>query len=416
MTNPPASESRIFHGWWVVAAGFVCTLLALGSTTYSFGLFVAPVSEAFEMSRADANGGFIALLLGFAIWSPIVGRLLDRLPARRVMLVGAASFGLGFAVISQLHSPLLMGLVILGPVAFGTVSCGALAANTVTARWFHRQRGRAMGLLAVSTSAGGFLMPPLVAFLIEQLGWRTALLIQGGLVAGLSVLVIAWLIRDQPADLGLNPDGAPEPPDLRGQPTNAQVWPYGALLRQRNFWLLACGAGLLLGADQALLASLVPYGIDQGYTPAQAALLMSALTLSAIFGKLVIGALADRVDKRWLFAAVAGCNLSFVVVLLMGPSYPVLMAACAVIGLAIGGTYPLWMTLTADGFGARSFGSVMGAMNLVVMPFSIVAVRFIGEVHDRNGNYDLAFQVFIATAVLAALLVFAFRAPGASRG
>lgn len=46
-----------------------------------------------------------------------------------------------------------------------------------------------------------------------------------------------------------------------------------------------------------------------------------------------------------------------------------------------------------------------GAMNLVVMPFSIIAIRFIGEVFDRTGGYNPAFMVFIVTAVVSALLV-----------
>ena len=51
-----SAATRIYHGWWIVAAGFVCTLLAIGGTNYSFGLFVAPLSEEFGLSRADDRG------------------------------------------------------------------------------------------------------------------------------------------------------------------------------------------------------------------------------------------------------------------------------------------------------------------------------------------------------------------------
>lgn len=72
-------------------------MLAIGSTTYAFGLFVAPLSLEFELSRADANGGLIFLLLGFALWASFVGRWMDRLPARAVMIGGALLFAIGFA-------------------------------------------------------------------------------------------------------------------------------------------------------------------------------------------------------------------------------------------------------------------------------------------------------------------------------
>ena len=68
-----------------------------------------------------------------------------------------------------------IAFAIVGPVALAVTSAGALAGNTVTARWFQRHRGRALGILAVSTSAGGFLMTPLFAALIDNYGWRDAL-------------------------------------------------------------------------------------------------------------------------------------------------------------------------------------------------------------------------------------------------
>lgn len=411
-----AVPSGVFRGWWVMAAGFGCTMLAIGSTTYCFGLFVRPMAESFGLSRADTNLGFILLLLGMAAWSPIVGRLMDRLPARAVMGVGAGAFGAGFLMMAAAPEPWLLGLAIFAPVGFGTVACGALAANTLTSRWFLRRRGRAMGILAVATSAGGFAIPPLMAALLESVGWRQALAVHG-VVATLCMLgLVLWLIRDRPESVGLLPDGERVPAAGSGSAVGEapRGWTLGELLRERNFWLIGIGCGLLFGADQALLSSIVPFGEDAGYSTQQAALLVSCLTVSAIAGKLLIGALADRVDKRWLFALVAFCHLVFLAVLLIEPGYTGLVLACATVGLAVGGAYPLWMTLLADAFGSLSFGSVMGTMSLIVMPLSIFSVRFIGEVYDRSGSYAPAFWAFIGFALLAALLIAAVR-PSAER-
>ena len=413
--------SGLFRGWWVMAAGFGCTMLAIGSTTYAFGLFVRPMAETFGLSRADTNLGFILLLLGMAAWSPIVGRMMDRLPARAVMTAGAASFGAGFLLMAVAAAPWMLGVAIFAPVAFATVACGALAANTLTSRWFHRRRGRAMGILAVATSAGGFVVPPLLALLMADLGWRQALAVHGVVAALLMFLLVLWLIRDRPESVGLHPDGSDSPIAGGGSDAAqaaARRWTLKELLGNRNFWLIGLGVGLLFGADQALLSSIIPYGEDAGLSTQQAALLVSCLTVSAIAGKLLIGALADRVDKRWLFALVAFCHLVFLGVLLVEPGYAGLIVACATVGLAVGGAYPLWMTLLADAFGPASFGSVMGTMSLLVMPLSIFSVRYIGEVFDRTGSYDLAFWTFIGFALISALLIAAVgnrpRAPARS--
>ncbi len=411
------TSRRMFYGWWIVAAGFFSTMLSIGSTTYAFGLFVGPLSQEFALSRADANTGFIALLVGFAIWGPLAGRVLDRVSARWVMSAGAVMLAVGFAALATLDSPALMALVILGPLSLGTVASGALAANVITTRWFYRQRGKAMGLLAVATSAGGFVMPPLVAVLMQHYGWRGALMALSVMVPAGVLLVVLWRIRDRPQDLGMMPDGdAATPAQISTAAaatpaSESRQWSFAQLLRDARFWSIALGAGLLLGADQALLASLIPYGVDAGYGAARAALLLSCLTFSAIVGKLAIGALADRYDKRYLFCVVAACNVSFLCLLLIEPAYPVLIAACCIIGLAIGGTYPLWTTLTADCFGAASYGAVMGSMNLVMMPLAIIAIRFIGEVFDRTGSYNSAFVVFIASAVVAVALVLRLKLP-----
>lgn len=410
MTQPHETASTgLFRGWWVMAAGFGCTMLAIGSTTYCFGLFVRPMAEDFGLSRADTNLGFILLLLGMAAWSPVVGRMMDRLPARAVMSAGACAFGVGFLLMSVAPAPWMLGLAIFAPVAFATVACGALAANTLTSRWFHRRRGRAMGILAVATSAGGFAVPPLLAWMLETVGWRQALAMHGVVAALVMLGLVLWLIRDRPESVGLQPDGEPLPVggDARQATPAARRWTLGELLGNRNFWLIGLGVGLLFGADQALLSSIIPFGEDAGYSTQQAALLVSCLTVSAIAGKLLIGALADRVDKRWLFALVAACHLVFLAVLLIEPGYVGLIVACATVGLAVGGAYPLWMTLLADAFGSASFGSVMGTMSLLVMPLSIFSVRFIGEVFDRTGSYDLAFWTFIGFAVVSAMLIAA---------
>jgi MFS family permease len=409
---PPRSAR--FVGWQVLGAGFCNAMLMVGATAYSFGLFVVPLQAEFGINREQANLGLVLLIIGFALWAPILGRIIDRQSARRIGIIGAALFAGGFAAISLAGAPWQMALALAGPVALGSTAAGAFAANTVTARWFVVRRGRALGIVAVATSAGGFVVVPVMARLVATLGWRTALLV-AGLAIGAVVALVTWrFVRDRPADVGQFPDGAAAapPPDA----ADDRAWTGRALLGSRNFWLVGTGAGLLLGSDQALLVSLVPYGIGRGFTPVAAANLIAVLTASAVIGKLIIGWLADRVDKRALFAFTCGCNIAFLLLLRAGPSYAALMAAAAVIGLAIGGVYPAWTTLTAQCFGRVSFGQAYGAMNLVTMPFVLGSITLAGRSFDATGSYDRAFAWFIAAAMLAAALVALVRPPVSGPG
>ncbi|NQV94772.1 MAG: MFS transporter [Sphingomonadales bacterium] len=406
--SKPSERVGRFRGWHVVGGGFLNSMLLIGATIYSFGLFVNPVEQQFGLSREQANLGYVALLVGFALWAPVVGKLLGRFDVRTVSCVGAGSFAAGMVALSVTQTPWLLGLLILIPVAFGVVAAGAFTANTVVTRWFFKLRGRALGIVAIATSVGGFIIPPIFAALLTEFGWQLALAIMGigvGILASLSALL---LLRNKPSDIGNVPDGkaadADSIPAVEQPPLSA-----AQIGRSRNFWLVAVGVGLLLGSDQAVLTSLVPYGIDRGFTLAEATFLISALTGSAIIGKLILGWLCDRIDKRYLFVVVVACNLAFLAVLLLESGYIQLLIAAAIIGLAVGGVYPVWTSLTADCFGSGSFGIAYGLMNIVAMPCALISVLLAGRSFDQTGSYSFAFAVFITLDILAALLVFAVR-------
>ena len=93
------SDSRIYYGWFVLAASAISELLAQGATSYAAGLFVLPLQAEFHVSRADANSSILILFLGAAVASPLVGKMLDRYPIRWVILLGAVVFSAALAII-----------------------------------------------------------------------------------------------------------------------------------------------------------------------------------------------------------------------------------------------------------------------------------------------------------------------------
>ena len=415
-----------YRGWSVMAGCFLCTLLAVGGTIYVFGLFIVPVSEEFALSRADTNNGLILAMLGMAIWSPIIGRLLDRFSARLIMCFGALMYATGFSLIASSQSLGQIAFAIVGPVALAVTSAGALAGNTVTARWFQRHRGRALGILAVSTSAGGFLMTPLFAALIDNYGWRDALDIVSIAIPLLMIATIALVIRNTPSasikiasgefdhasdapssviDSEANSGEDSSSDERNSTALDEKDWAYADIIRHPNFWLIGFGTGLLLASDSALIATKVPYLLDQGFSYAKAAFFVSCTTASAVCGKIIVGFLADRINLKHLFALVVFCHLVLLSTLAFTPPYYALIAVALVFGTGMGGVYPVWLAMSAASFGARSYGTVVGAMGMIIQPLSIVTIRLIGEVHDRTGDYSLGFMIFAALVALALLLV-----------
>lgn len=404
----------IYAGWWVLSATFVCAMLVIGSTNYAFQLFVVPVEKEFGLSRAAVNQGLSLFMVGCALWSPIAGRVLDRLPAPIVMASGGMLLAVGMGLIASTSSLWLIGGALAGPMALGAMCAGGLANTTVVSRWFRRRRGRALGIATVSSGVGGFVMIQWITFLIARHGWRGALVWTGATLALGIALLALLLIRSRPSDAALEEAG--ELVDAAGDAHSAErTWTPKQLLGQRNFWCIAFGTGLLMASDGAFLASQKPYLLELGIEDQAASFLAACQAISAVAGKIGIGLAADRVDLRRLFGVVALCHVLLMLILIAQPSYAVLLATMALFGVGVGGVYPLLATLTAAAFGSSSFGLVAGSMQLALLPVSIGLITFIGASHDRTGSYTFAFQVFIGIVLLASLLVAQIRLPRAPR-
>ena len=424
-------SERIYAGWWVLAATFVCAMLVIGSTNYAFQLFVVPVEQAFGLSRAAVNQGMSLFLVGGAFWAPIAGRVLDRFPAPAVMATGGLLIAFGMTAIAATSSLALMAAAIAGPMALGAMFAGGLANTTVVSRWFRRRRGRALGIATVSSGAGGFVMVQVIAALIARFGWRGALVWTGGLIATTIGLLALFLIRSRPDEASLTRAGENDVDDpgsgldardgleggfdasAREGPTAApeRTWSLFETLGERNFWCIALGTGLLMASDGAVRGSKFPYLLELGIEAQAASFLSGCMTASSVAGKIGIGLAADRVDLRRLFALVAVCHVLLLGILIAKPGYGVLLVSLSLFGVGVGGVYPLLATLTAAAFGSASFGAVAGTMQLVLLPISIGLVTFIGASHDRTGDYTLAFQVFLALVLVASALIALVRLP-----
>lgn len=406
---------RIYSGWTVLTGSFVCAALAIGFTSYIYGMFTLPVTEELGISRSTFNNGMIGLIIGGAVASPVIGKLLDHFPARWIMIGCALAFGGALMTVSRIDSLWLMLLLVTSLLPFSTAGCGVLGANTVVVRWFQNHRGRALGVVSLSTSVGGFIAQPLTALLIETFGWRDALFLIGLGPMLVFLLVAIFVVRDRPNETtpGYEEEFGTVSAGAEGETVTAppadKLWTTREVITNRNFWLVSLGIGLLFGIDQAVLLSQVPYFQDAGYELTLVSMLVAVKAISAVGGKLIVGYLADKVDLRWVFACVAGCNALLLCVYIIQPSLWLLFTAVTFLGIAVGGVFPAWSTILAWLFGARSYGTVMGLMAVIMQPFAMVAMRFIGVVYDETGNYIPAFMTFIVLDLLAVFLIFMVR-------
>lgn len=387
----------------------ITSMVIVGTTTMAFGLFLKPVADDLHTSRGTLANGYVIMIIGMAVFAPIVGRLTTRMPVRLLLfaaglLTGGAEIGIALSP-SVVVDGVLLGVPLSAGYSAGTSLCGF----TLIARWFDRRRGRAMAIAAIGQGLGGLLILPPLALAVEAYGWRNALLTSGVLV--MIIVTAATLIipeRPEAGELERADEAAPAATSAGGGDGGA-IWTIGQLLATPTFWLVGLGSAIMFAVAQLLGATLVPFGQDKGLTLVQASSLISALTLTSLLGKLALAGFADRLPQVWLMVA-AGLILALTMAALtVAESYASLLVICLVAGLATGNLFPLLSMVLAKLFGSRSFGIVMGALSPVLSLISAGVVRYANGSYDRTGSYELVFLMLIFVVALAMLLLIVAR-------
>lgn len=409
-------RARVFHGWWIVLAAFVCHAVNTGAIFYTWGVFLTPLSAVFG-GRGPVANGFSFLQFAAATYSIGVGRVVDRRGARPVQLVGGVVLALGFLLLSRVRSLPGLYLCLVGPVALGSTCIGHLPNNAAVARWFVRRRGRALGVSTAGISAGGILFAPLAQHLIVAYGWRTAFAVLGVVVVVLVLPPVAAFMRRDPADLGLLPDGLPPPSGASGEDLalverelERSVQPEVAF-RQRNFWLLAAAFGLTMAGLSSTLLFQTALLIDRGLPERAASLVLGATAAMGVVGKLGFGVLLDRFDQRRV-AAVCFCLQAAGVCLLWRAHGPAALACYVVLyGYAMGGNATLVASLNGAVFGRMHYGAIAGRMSPFLVLAQGVGVPATGYLRDLTGGYDAALAVVVVCSLVAAAIVLRVRLP-----
>jgi MFS family permease len=407
MTN--SKPTRIFYGWWIVAAAFLNLFFAVGIIFYGFPVLYPSLVESLGFTRSQVTQGFF---LGFVFagipFGFLAGAVIDRIGARWVIFSGVGFIGISLLLMGSItrfwHYQLLCIVEVLGYVL-----AGPIANQVLIARWFRVRRGRAMGYAYLGLGLGGVVSPLLINFLTRTFGWRHAIEIVGALVLVVLSPVGIWITRSDPSEMGLLPDGAKELRPAEEPPTTATLREtgVGAAVCSTNFWLILAGSTLAVGAIGAVIQHLILYLKDQGYSATAASQYFTILLASSLIGRVLIGYVADRFKKKSimaLFYALLGASISLLVV--FHATLATLVFAL-IFGFSMGADYMLIPLVTAECFGTASLGKLLA---LIIMGYSLGqwgAPWIAGRIFDVQHSYNLAWKLMAIASLLGALAIYA---------
>jgi MFS family permease len=392
-------SGRVFFGWYIVAAFAVMALFSAG-LRFAVGPFLKPMVADLAVDRASFSLVISLSLLLYGVCIPVIGRLMERVGTRIVVVGGALLLG-GALATTGLITRLWQFYLLYGVGAsVGLAAISHVVGVAVIARWFVKRRATALSILAGASAAGMSLLTPVLAWLILTLGWRWTFLAVGVAAVAVVVPLGFWVIRDSPEAMGLSPDGGPgrpgAAPDVAGERTEMSV-----AVQTLPFWQIAASL-FCCGFSMSLLSAHgVPMLTDHGYSAMTASWALGLAGGSSMAFSVVIGDLADRYGRRpmmaWLYFTRA---LIFLGLFTVRDSPVVLLLVALMAGTSMSGSTALGSALTADIFGRFSVGSIFGTIFLVHQVGSALGSWLGGLLFETTGGYGPAF--LSASALLVA--------------
>ncbi len=235
-------RTNIFYGWFVVIGG---ALIAMGmtGTQFSFGVFLKPMTEEFEWSRATLSLAFGTTFMLSGLLRPVAGFLADRYSPKVVALSGVVLMGI-MLLLLPLTSNLAQLYVIFAVMSVGlTLGTGSTLTKIVSA-WFHTNRGLTLGLITGGGSIGAIVLVPAASSFVVLFDWREAYLFLGVLLLAVVLPVGLLFVKNRPSDVGLAPRRAEPSPSSEPANPAVEAGPdatFGEALRTGFFWRLTFG-------------------------------------------------------------------------------------------------------------------------------------------------------------------------------
>ncbi|HLJ79387.1 MAG TPA: MFS transporter [Acidobacteriaceae bacterium] len=405
---------RPFYGWTVVATAAVGLFFSAAPIiVYSFGVFLKPMADSFHVGRGAVSMAFMIHNVVSACCAPLVGYLIDRYGARRVVLPGLVALAAVLVSAELIGSRLWQLYAFYLALGATGVATGPVPYSAVTARWFDRRRGIALGLIMFGIGIGSTVVPPLAQHLIARLGWRSAYACWGVATLLIPLGLVSALLVDGPEKRGLLPDGAEaagteaDRSGLRGL-ASAPVAPgmeWREIWRTRTFWLLITSFMLAGAAAHACVLHIAALLNDRGLSAQSAALGSAVVGLAVMLGRFGSGYLLDRIFGPRVAATLFGAAAMGILMLWTSHSAGSALAGAFFVGLSLGAEVDVVAFLMSRYFGLRSLGICVAAGFAGFVLAGGIGTFLMGAGFDATRSYTVPLAGFFVAMLIAAGLM-----------
>ncbi len=379
-----------FH---VAATAFLSLFSLVGIMFYGLPFFYDFWIEEFGWTRATVtSGSALGKVLVGPIFGFIAGWFIDKYGPRQLMLAGIVMGGIALIGLSMMTSLWHFYIFYLFN-ALGYLFGGPLPNQVLISRWFNHSRGKVMGIAYLGIGIGGMLVPQIAKALNMEFGWR------GGLLSlGILMIVVAfpmvWFVKE-------NPEVAST--QVKQEPAKV---PFTDILKRGSFYLLLigsmCSIGAVAGTSQNLKLFL---SIDLKYSQQEAANVLSIVLGASIIGRLLMGWLADKIQKKYVMILIYALVTISIPLLFAAKTTGVIYVFALFFGMALGGDYMIIPLMAAELFGVKVMGRVMGLIIAADGLGEAFAPMLAAWLRDKSGSYANGFSALILLAFIGTIAI-----------
>jgi MFS family permease len=395
-----SKKTGLSYGWLIVGTAALLMSGFWGSMG-SFGVFLKPLIAEFGWTRAMTSGAMSTVQVVYGLVAVIMGRLTDKYGARIILACGAIAGGLGYLLMSHLHS--IWQLYIFFGIFIGICLGTSWApVNATVSKWFVKRRVLALSFVTLGPATGNMILPPFLACIIGSYGWSSAYSTLAIVVCVAAIPAIIATGKKPPhvlESLSVGNNDTVKSAGEAGTAFHQRQWSTGEAIRSVQFWMLIIFTFINSIVFFFVSVHLVAYATDVGITPTSAALIYTFLNGISIAGIFTAWPMSSMLGNRGALLFFLGLQAVALFLFISADSLWVFLVVAMIFGFGFGGTNPLRAAIIPHVFGMKSVGSILGLVAFSWALGGAIGPFFAAYIYDISQSYDIAF-------LSAALLVF----------
>ena len=402
-------KSKYFYGWNIVFIMAITSSMTMALGTLNFGLFIKPMGDELQIGRSFFGWAQTARQLVGGLTSPWMGIWVDKYGSRIILPLATLITGMGLILLGFNSSGILM-IIIFGFIGITSLGGpGALITTVPISKWFVSKRGKALAITSLGVPIGAMIFVPLTQYLIDFSGWRNTWIIFGLLAIIIIIPPSLVLLRRQPEDIGLLPDG--EKSSEKNYIDSEVSWEFSEAIKTSVFWRIAICLTVISMATGTIAIHRIPAFMDRGLDPQLIAWSTAFDAVCAGISTFTVGNLVRRVGIR-ILGTISFLFLAFASwITIYAFTFFEIFISMAIFGLGIGGLMFIHSFIWADYFGRKNLGQIRGKVTPFILIIGGAGAPVAGYVRDFTGSYEVVWFIGMFMMFFTAVLFFTCKKP-----